>query len=77
MTASVTGTGNLVPMTQSNVNFKVSGILTEIDVTWAITSRPVRCWPRVDPTAQQQALAAAQANLARSRRPTCSPWRHR
>jgi multidrug efflux pump subunit AcrA (membrane-fusion protein) len=32
VTASVTGTGNLVPMEQANVSFKVSGSLTEIDV---------------------------------------------
>jgi len=32
VTASVTGTGNLVPMTQSNVSFRMSGILTAVDV---------------------------------------------
>ncbi|HEX2680602.1 MAG TPA: hypothetical protein VHQ03_04855, partial [Candidatus Dormibacteraeota bacterium] len=29
VTASITGSGNLVPQAQSNVNFKQSGVLTE------------------------------------------------
>src|SRR6266550_5558078 len=32
VTASISGSGNLVPQSQSNVSFKVAGILTEIDV---------------------------------------------
>jgi HlyD family secretion protein len=63
VTASVTGTGNLVPMTQSNLSFRVSGILTEVDVRVGDHVTAGQVPARVDPTAQQQALAAAQANL--------------
>ena len=63
VTASVTGTGNLVPMTQSNVNFRVTGILTEIDVKVGDHVTAGQVLARVDPTSEQQALAAAQANF--------------
>jgi len=63
VTASVTGTGNLVPMTQSNVSFRVSGILTEVDVRVGDHVTAGQVLARIDPTAEQQALAAAQANL--------------
>jgi HlyD family secretion protein len=63
VTASVTGTGNLVPITQSNVSFRVSGILTEVDVRVGDHVTAGQVLARIDPTAQQQALAAAQANL--------------
>jgi HlyD family secretion protein len=63
VTASVTGTGNLVPMKQSNVSFRVSGVLTEVDVRVGDHVASGQVLARVDPTAEQQALAAAQANL--------------
>src|SRR5579864_982170 len=63
VTSSVTGTGNLVPMTQSNVSFRVSGILTEVDVRVGDHVTAGQVLARIDPTAEQQALSAAQANL--------------
>lgn len=63
VTASVTGTGNLVPMTQSNVSFRVSGVLTAVDVRVGDHVTAGQLLATIDPTAQQQALAAAQANL--------------
>ena len=63
VTASVTGTGNLVPMTQSNVNFRVSGILTEVDVKVGDQVTAGQVLARIDSTTEQQALAAAQANV--------------
>ena len=63
VTASVTGTGSLVPMTQRNVGFRVSGTLTEIDVHVGDHVTVGQVLARIDPTLEQQALAAAQANL--------------
>ncbi len=63
VSASVTGTGNVVPMAQANVNFRVSGTLTEIDVHVGDHVSAGQILARVDSTAEQQALAAAQANL--------------
>ena len=63
VTASVTGTGNLVPMTQSNVSFKESGILTEVDVHVGDHVTAGQVLAKIDPTVEQQALAAAEANL--------------
>jgi HlyD family secretion protein len=64
VTASVTGTGNLVPMQQANVSFKVSGSLTEIDVRVGDHVAAGQVLARIDPTPEQNALAGAQANLA-------------
>jgi HlyD family secretion protein len=64
VTASVTGTGNLVPMEQANVSFKVSGSLTEIDVRVGDHVAAGQVLARIDPTPEQNALASAQANLA-------------
>jgi multidrug efflux pump subunit AcrA (membrane-fusion protein) len=64
VTASVTGTGNTVPMQQANVSFKVSGTLTEIDVHVGDSVTAGQVLARVDPTPEQNALASAQANLA-------------
>jgi HlyD family secretion protein len=63
VTASVTGTGNLVPMTQSNVSFRMSGILTAVDVRVGDHVTAGQVLATIDPTAEQQALTAAQANL--------------
>jgi HlyD family secretion protein len=50
-------------MTQSNVSFRVSGILTEVDARVGDHVTTGQVLAKIDPTAQQQALAAAQANL--------------
>ena len=63
VTATVTGTGNLVPMSQSNVSFRMSGILTEIDVHVGDHVSSGQVIARIDSTSEQQALAAAQGNL--------------
>lgn len=63
VTASVTGTGNLVPMTQSNVSFRVSGILTAVDVRVGDHVNAGQLLATIDPTTEQQALDAAQANV--------------
>jgi multidrug efflux pump subunit AcrA (membrane-fusion protein) len=64
VTSSVTGTGNLVPMQQANVSFKVSGSLTEIDVRVGDHVAAGQVLAKIDPTTYQNALASAQANLA-------------
>ena len=64
VTASVTGTGNLVPMTQANLSFKVSGTLTDIEVRVGDHVSTGQVLARIDPVPEQQALAAAQANVA-------------
>jgi HlyD family secretion protein len=64
VTASVTGTGNLVPMQQANVSFKVSGTLTEIDVRVGDHVAAGQVLARIDATPEQNALASAQASLA-------------
>ncbi len=64
VTASVTGTGNLVPAQQANVSFKVSGTLTEIDVRVGDHVVAGQVLARIDPTPQQNAFSSAQANLA-------------
>lgn len=64
VTASVTGTGNLVPVQQANVSFKVSGTLTEIDVRVGDHVAAGQVLARIDPTPEQNALASAEANLA-------------
>jgi len=64
VTASITGSGNLVPATQANVNFKVAGVLTEIDVRVGDHVTAGQKLATVDSSAQQAALAQAQANVA-------------
>jgi HlyD family secretion protein len=64
VTASVTGTGNLVPMQQANVSFKVSGSLTEIDVRVGDHVAAGQILATIDATPEENALASAQANLA-------------
>lgn len=64
VTATVTGTGNLVPVAQANVNFKVAGTLTSIDVRVGDHVSEGETLASIDSTPQQNALAAAQANLA-------------
>jgi len=64
VTSSVTGTGNLVPMQQANVSFKVSGSLTEIDVRVGDHVAAGQVLAKIDPTPYENTLASAQANLA-------------
>jgi HlyD family secretion protein len=64
VTSSVTGTGNLVPMQQANVSFKVSGSLTEIDVRVGDHVAAGQVLAKIDPTTYENALAGSQANLA-------------
>jgi len=64
VTSSITGTGNLVPMQQANVSFKVSGSLTEIDIRVGDQVAAGQVLAKIDPTTYQNALASAQANLA-------------
>jgi HlyD family secretion protein len=64
VTASITGSGNLVPQAEANVSFKVSGTLTEIDVTVGQHVTAGQRLAAIDSGPQQAALAQAQANLA-------------
>jgi HlyD family secretion protein len=64
VTASVTSSGNLVPDTQSNVNFKVSGTLTDIYVTVGDHVSAGQKLAQIDSAPEQTALLQAQANLA-------------
>lgn len=64
VTSSVTGTGNVEPQAQANVNFKVAGTLTEIDVRVGDHVSAGQKLAAVDSSAQQVAVANAQANVA-------------
>jgi HlyD family secretion protein len=64
VTASVTGTGNLVPVQQANVSFKEGGTLTAIDVRVGDHVTAGQVLAVIDPTPERSALASAQANLA-------------
>ena len=64
VTASITGTGNVEPQQQSNVNFKVAGTLTEIDVHVGDHVSAGQQLAAIDSTAEQNALTQAEANLA-------------
>lgn len=64
VTASITGSGNLVPAAQANVNFKVSGVLTEIDVTVGGHVTAGQKLASIDSSSEEAALAQAQANVS-------------
>ena len=64
VTASISGSGNLEPVAQANVSFKVAGTLTEIDVKVGDHVAAGQKLAAVDSSPQQAALAQAQANLA-------------
>ena len=64
VTSVVSGTGSLVPAGRMNVNFKVAGTLTEIDVKVGDKVASGAVLARLDSTSQQAALAQAQASLA-------------
>lgn len=64
VTATVTGSGNLVPQQQANVSFKVTGELTAIDVHVGDHVSAGQTLATIDSSAEQNTLAQAQANLA-------------
>lgn len=64
VTSTITGSGNLEPQAQSNVNFKVAGTLTEIDVRVGDRVTTGQTLARIDSTAEETAVSQAQANLA-------------
>ncbi len=64
VTASITGSGNVEPQAQSNVNFKVAGTLTEIDVHVGDHVSAGQRLAAIDSTSEQNAVDQANANLA-------------
>ena len=64
VTASVTGSGNVEPQQQANVNFRVAGTLTEINVHVGDHVSAGQQLAAIDSSAEQNALEQAQANLA-------------
>src|SRR5437588_5615050 len=64
VTSVVSGTGSLLPVGRMNVNFKQSGILTEVDVKVGDKVTTGQVLARIDSSTQQAALAQAQASLA-------------
>src|SRR5438093_1161538 len=64
VTSVVSGTGSLVPAGRMNVNFKVAGTLSEVDVRVGDTVKTGQLLARLDSTTQQAALSQAQASLA-------------
>lgn len=64
VTAVVSGTGSLVPAGRMNVNFRVAGQLTEVDVKVGDKVTTGQVLARIDPSVQQAALSQAQASLA-------------
>ena len=64
VTASITGSGNIEPQAQSNVNFKVAGTLTEIDVHVGDHVAAGQKLAVIDATSEQNAVDQASANLA-------------
>src|SRR5256886_14566093 len=64
VTASISGSGNVEPQLQSNVNFRVACTLTEIDVHVGDLLSSGQTLAAIDPSAQQAAFDQASANLA-------------
>lgn len=64
VTSVVSGTGSLAPAGRMNVNFKVAGTLTEVDVKVGDKVLTGQVLARLDSTTQQANLAQAQASLA-------------
>src|SRR5438132_480683 len=64
VTSVVSGTGSLVPAGRMNVNFKVAGTLSEVDVRVGDTVKTGQVLARLDSTTQQAALSQAQVSLA-------------
>ena len=66
VTASITGSGNLEPQSQANVNFKVAGTLTGIYVHVGDHVSAGQTLAEIDSSSEQAAVAQAQANLSTS-----------
>lgn len=64
VTTVVSGTGSLVPAGRMNVNFKLAGTLTEVDVKVGDNVTAGTVLARIDSSTQQAALAQAEASLA-------------
>lgn len=64
VTSVVSGTGSLVPAGRMNVNFKVAGTLTEVDVKVGDHVTTGQVLARLDAGTEQASLAQAQASLA-------------
>ena len=64
VTASITGSGNLVPQSEANVSFKVAGTLTAIYVHVGDHVSAGQTLAAIDSSSEQAAVAQAQANLA-------------
>jgi multidrug efflux pump subunit AcrA (membrane-fusion protein) len=62
--AAVAGTGTVQPDQQQNVNFRVSGTLTEVDVQVGQRVTAGQTLAKIDPTTYQTVLNQAQAQLA-------------
>jgi len=63
VTATVLGTGNVVPQTQANVSFKVAGTLTGIDVHVGDHVSAGQTLATIDSSFEQNAVQQAQANV--------------
>jgi HlyD family secretion protein len=61
--SAVTATGTVVPASQQNVGFRVSGQLTEVDVKVGDHVTAGQVMAKVDPTTYQTALDQANASL--------------
>ncbi|MBO0687401.1 MAG: biotin/lipoyl-binding protein, partial [Candidatus Dormibacteraeota bacterium] len=61
--AAVQGTGTLQPVQQENVNFRVSGTLTEVDAQVGQQVTAGQVLAKVDPTTYQTAANQAQLQL--------------
>ena len=64
VTSVVSGTGSLAPAGRMNVNFRVAGQLTEVDVRVGDKVTTGQALARIDPSVQQAGLGQAQASLA-------------
>jgi multidrug efflux pump subunit AcrA (membrane-fusion protein) len=64
VTSVVSGTGSLEPAGRMNVNFRVAGQLSEVDVKVGDKVTTGQVLARVDPSVQQANLSQAQASLA-------------
>src|ERR1700730_270821 len=60
----VSGTGSLLPVGRMTVNFKSTGILTEVDVRVGDKVTTGQVLARIDSSTQQATLAQAQASFA-------------
>jgi len=64
VTSVVSGTGSLEPAGRMNVNFRVAGQLSEVDVKVGDKVITGQVLARIDPAVQQANLSQAQASLA-------------